>query len=75
MNNIIYDIRAMLIQNLASSAARTGGLSENEAQRLAESLVDRILQSEGIEFDDLEQLITDPSATDLYLKGVLTNNE
>jgi hypothetical protein len=73
MNKKTIDIRTLLIQNLASSAARKGVLSENEAESWAEALADKILQSEVFEFDDIEQLIADPSAIDLYLKTLLTH--
>ena len=65
MNINTIDIRTLLIQNLASSAARKGGLSENEAECWAEALADNILQLEDFEFDDIEQLITDPSAIEI----------
>lgn len=71
MNKKTFDIRTLLIQNLASSAARKGVLSENEAENWAEALVDKILQSEDFGFDDIEQLIADPSAIDLYLKNII----
>ncbi len=71
MNKKTFDIRTLLIQNLASSAARKGDLSENEAESWAEALADKILQSEVFEFDDIEQLIADPSAIDLYLKNII----
>ena len=67
MNKNTIDIRTLLIQNLASSAARKGGLSENEAKCWAKALADMILKSDDFEFDDIEQLIIDPFAIDSFL--------
>ena len=67
MNKNTIDIRTLLIQNLASSAARKGGLSENEAKCWAKALADMILKSDDFEFDDIEQLITNPFAIDSFL--------
>ena len=65
----------MLIQNLASSAARKGGLSENEAENWAETQVDKILQSGNFDSSDIEELIANPSTSDLLLKILLTFKE
>jgi len=62
MTNIIPDVRALLIENLTTSAARLGGLPVSVAWRWAQACSIQILDAKYYDHNRLEQFCFDDLA-------------